>query len=78
MLVAAVTVDLAANFAAGPSSAVNIDVSGSRANGLNQFIKFAGADSSLIRQVGDIYSSERPGDRGWRCRARLSAGGTVT
>ena len=54
MLVAAVVVDLAANLAAWPSRAVNVHVGGPGTNRPDQLIKFAGANTSLIRQVSDV------------------------
>ena len=78
VIVSAVTVDLAANLAAGPPGTVNIDVSASRANGVDQFIKFPSANTSLVCQVGDIDSGDRAGDCGWWRRARLRANGTVS
>ncbi len=52
--VAAVAVDLAADFATGPPRAVNIDVSGARTDRRKQFVKFPSADATLIREVGYI------------------------
>ena len=52
--VTAVAVDLAADFAARPSGAVNVYVSSSGSNGSDQFIKFSGADSAFICQVSYV------------------------
>ena len=55
VLVAAGAIDLAADFAAGPSGAVNVYKSGASTNRGDQFIKFAGADSTFIREVNNIH-----------------------
>ena len=78
VVVSAVTVNLAPDLSARPSRAVDIDVSGSGANGFDQFIKFSSANSSLVCQVGDISRSDRPRYCGWWGRARLSASGTIS
>src|ERR1041384_2753219 len=54
VVVAAVAVDLAADFAAWPSGAVNIHVSRTGTNRREQLIKFSSTDSPLIRKVGNI------------------------
>ena len=54
VVVAAVAVDLAADFAARPSGAVNIHVSSTGTNRRDQFIKLASADAALVRQVRHI------------------------
>ena len=53
-LVAAVAIDLAADFATGPSAAVNVYVSGARTNRLDQFIKLASANAAFISEVSDV------------------------
>ena len=58
-LVAAVAVDLAADFATGPSGAVNVHVSGARPDCLEQFIKLSGADAALVSQVSDVDRRDR-------------------
>ena len=58
-LVATVAVDLAADFATGPSGAVNVHISGARTNCLEELIKLAGTDAALIREVGDVDGRDR-------------------
>ena len=53
--VAAVAIDLAADFATGPPGAVNVDVSGARTDRLEQLVKFSGTDSTFIREVCNIH-----------------------
>ena len=53
-LVAAVAVDLAADFATGPSGAVNVYVSGAGTNGFEQFIKLSCANAALVSEVSDV------------------------
>ena len=77
MFVAAVAVDLAANFAARPARAVNVDVSGARADCREQLIEFSSTDATFICQVRDVCCGD--GAR-YRCRGRgtgLSAGRSV-
>jgi len=54
-LVAAVAVDLAADFTTGPPGAVNVDVSFSCTYRREQLVKFSGADATLIREVCNIH-----------------------
>src|SRR6188474_3334964 len=54
VFVAAVAVDLATNFATGPARAVNVDVSGARADRREKLIKFSGTDATFICQVSDV------------------------
>jgi hypothetical protein len=58
-LVAAITVDLAADFATGPSGAVNVHVSGARTNCPEQFIKLSCADAALISEVSNVNRRDR-------------------
>ena len=58
-LVAAVAVDLAADFATGPSGAVNVHVSGAGTNCPEKFIKLSRTDATLIRQVRDVDRRDR-------------------
>ena len=53
-LVAAVAVDLAADFATGPSCAVNVYVSGARTDRLEQFVKLSSADAALVSEVSNV------------------------
>ena len=58
-LVAAIAVDLAADFATGPSGAVNVHISGARTNCFEEFIKLSCTDATLIRQVSDVDRRDR-------------------
>ena len=58
-LVAAVAVDLAADFPTGPAGAVNIYVSGACPDSLEQLIELAGTDATLIREVRDVDGRDR-------------------
>ena len=77
VIVAAVAVDLATDFAAWPSRAVNVYVSSSGSNRLDEFIEFAGANTPLIRQVSNIRRHDGARDRRRWCRTRLSPCGTI-
>lgn len=61
-MVAAVAVDLGADFAARPSSAVNVYVSGAGANRIDKFAEFARGNTALVREVRDVYRRDRAGD----------------
>lgn len=77
VVVAAVAVDLAANFAARPARAVNVYVSSTGANRFDQFWEFPGRDTALIREVGYVYRRDGAGDLGrWR-RTRLRSCRTI-
>ena len=79
MVVAAVAVDLAADFAAGPHGAVNIYVRRAGTNSLDQLINLAGIDSlgpcsRSGRDVGtDVRSENRAGYGCRRCRTGLNS-----
>ena len=57
-LVAAVAIDLAADFATGPAGAVNVYVSSARTNGLEQFIKLSSANAALISEISNVYGGD--------------------
>ena len=57
-LVAAVAIDLAADFATGPAGAVNVYVSSARTNCLEQFIKLSSANAALISEVSNVYGRD--------------------
>lgn len=57
-LVAAVAIDLAADFATGPSGAVDVYVSGARTNRLEQFIKLSCANAALISEISNVYGRD--------------------
>src|SRR6185436_4724203 len=59
--------NLATDFTAWPSRAVNVYISGASTNRADQFIKFASADTSLICQVSNIRRHD--GAR-YRCGGR--------
>jgi len=73
VIVAAVAVELAANFAARPSGAVNVRVSCTDTNSRDQFVKFSGADSPLVSKVGDVRCRDGAGYRRWWRGTRLSS-----
>jgi len=72
VIVAAVAVDLAADFAARPSGAVDVRVSCTGTNSRDQFVKFSGANSPLIGKVGDVQCRDSAGYCCWCRRTRLS------
>ena len=76
-LVAAVAVDLAADFTTGPPGAVNVDVSFSCTYRREQLVKFSGADATLIREISDIHGRDGARDRRRRRRTGLSAGRSI-
>jgi hypothetical protein len=53
-LVAAVAIDLAADFATGPAGAVNVYVSSARPNRLEQLIKLSSANAAFISKVSNV------------------------
>lgn len=75
--VAVVAVYLATDFAARPSRAVNVYVSGAGTNRVHQFIKFSGGNSALVREVSDVYRRDGAGDLCWGRRTRLRSRRTV-
>ena len=77
MVVTAVAVDLAADLAARPPSAVNIHVSCLGTNGRDQFAKFSGANSPLVRKVGNVRCHDSAGYRCWWRGTGLSSRGSV-
>jgi len=83
VLVAAVAVDLAANFATGPGCAVDVHISGASADRFDQFVDFTGVDALSPRRrsgrnVGtNVGREDRARDsRRWR-GTRLRASRTV-
>lgn len=77
VLVAAVAVDLAADFAARPARAVNVHVSSACTDRRDQFVEFSSADAAFVCEVS--YIGCRDGARyrsGWR-RTGLSAGRSI-
>jgi hypothetical protein len=54
VVVAAVAVNLAADFASGPPGAVNVDISSPGTYRCEQFVKFSSADASFICKVSNI------------------------
>src|SRR5215216_760175 len=77
VFVAAVAVDLAADFAAEPSGAVNVYVSSPSTNRRDQFVKFTGANSLVIRKVGHVRRRDSAGYGCWRRGTGLSSRGTI-
>ena len=77
MLVAAVAVDLAANFAAGPARAVNVHVSGARTDCRDQFVEFSSANAAFICEVSYIDCRDGARYGSWWRRTRLSAGWSI-
>ena len=77
VIVAAVAVDLATNFAERPSRAVNVYVSSTGTNRLDQFIEFTGANTPLIRQVSNIRRGNGARYRRWWCRTGLRPCGAI-
>ena len=77
MVVTAVAVDLAADLAARPPSAVNIHVRCLGTNGRDQFAKFSGANSPLVRKVGNVRCHDSAGYRCWWRGTGLSSRGSV-
>ena len=75
--VAAVAIDLAADFTTGPPGAVNVDVSGARTDRCEQLVKFSSADATLIREVCNIGCRDGSRDRRRRRGTRLSAGRSI-
>ncbi len=57
--VTAVAVDLAADFAARPPGAVNVYISGSGTNRLDQFVEFSGGNPSFIREISNVRCHNR-------------------
>lgn len=79
VLMTVVAVDLAADFTAGPGRAVDIDVSSTRTNGLDELVNFSSVQSLVPRRQsgGDIRTDVGCQDcaryrRGW-CRAGLDS-----
>jgi hypothetical protein len=58
VVVAAVAVDLAANFAARPARAVDIYVSSPGTNRTEQFIELSCRDSSFIRKISNVRGGD--------------------
>src|ERR1041384_5913366 len=77
VLVAAVAVDLAANFAAGPARAVNVHVSGPRTDRRDQFVEFSSANAAFICEVSYIDCRDGARYGSWWRRTRLSAGWSI-
>lgn len=59
VFVAAVAIDLAADFTTGPSGAVNVNVSGARPNRLEQFVKFSSANAAFISKISNVGCRDR-------------------
>src|SRR5687767_1618976 len=78
VLVAAVAVDLAADFAAWPGRAVNVHISGAGSNSPDQLVNLSGIQTLISRglsgwDVGtDISCDDGTRYRGGRCWAGLS------
>ena len=57
-LVAAIAIDLAADFATGPACAVNVYVGSARTNRLEQLIKLSSANAALISEISNVYGRD--------------------
>ena len=77
VVVTAVAVDLAADFAAGPARTVNIYVSSTGTYRRKQFVKFSSADSSFVREVGHIRRCDGSRYRSWWRWAGLGPSRTI-
>ena len=84
VIVRAVAVDLAADFAARPECAVYVHVSRTRTHRPDQLVDFTGVDSLGSRRCGSrdirtyVRSQYRARDRGWRRRTWLNSRWTIT
>src|SRR6185295_10024891 len=83
VVVAAVAVDLAANFTTGPGRAVDVYISRASANGGDKFIHFSGIQSLCSGGCGrrniwtHVCSDDRARDRCGRRGTWLSSGRTI-